>query len=338
MCATWRHGTVSPPSVHCQNQPLTQTSASEKLQATTYPFIAFVALQPRRTPTSSSSSSSRSQQPVLTVLSRHQGKPYPSGTGPTSAQAIIDHLDRQLFPRVNPFLERLRTQQRERERDRQLREEQDRAFQQAARRDKERIEARIAAERAELEAKRKAEEEARAAALRKEQEAAEARRKEELRMTWRRWSRKAIAAPTVAAGGNLRIAIRLATGTRLVQNFAPTTSLTALYAFVDSQMIPSHFGPQDDPETPPEGVETGERAIETRINDLGSAADWWGFQLATAYPRSEIPWKRGVQLGELSVLKGGGQIVVEMLGSPRSSVERSTGGDDDDDYKTESDE
>lgn len=244
---------------------------------------------------------------------------------------------------MNPFLERLRAQQRERERDRQLREEQDRAFQEAARRDKQRIEAKMAEERAEAEARRKAEETAKAAALKKEQEAAEARRKEELRMVWRRWTRKAIVGPTAAAGGNLRIAVRLVTGTRLVQSFAPTTSLTALYAFVDSQLIPSHFEPQDDPVSPPEGVETGEKAIENQIRSAGGAAVWWGFQLVTAYPRSEIPWKRGVQLGELSMLKGGGQIVFEMLGSPRSSVERSTasgsnGDDDDDDYKTESDE
>jgi FAS-associated factor 2 len=294
-----------------------------------------VALQPKRTPSSSSSRprSSGSQQPILTVLSRHQGKPYPSSTGPTSAQTLIDHLDRQLLPRVNPFLERLRAQQREREQDRQLREEQDRAFQEAARRDKERIEAKIAAEKAEAEAKRKAEEAERAAILKKEQEAAEARRREELRMVWRCWTRKAVADPVIAAGGgDFRIAIRLATGARVVQSFAWTTSLTALYAFVDSQLIPSHFEPKDDPVTPPEGTETnGERAIEKQIVAAGGAAGWWGFQLATAYPRSEIPWKRNVQLGELSMLKGGGQVVVEMLGSSRSSAE-------DDGYKTESDE
>ncbi|KXN82918.1 UBX domain-containing protein 10 [Leucoagaricus sp. SymC.cos] len=318
-------------------------NASEKLQATTYPFIAFVALQPRRTPPSSSSRLSNSQQPVLTVLSRHQGRPYPSGTGPTSTQAILDHLDRQLLPRVSPFLERLRAEQRERERDRRLREEQDRAFQEAARRDKERIEARIAVERAEAEAKRRTEEEARATAIKREQEIAAAKRREELRMNWRRWTRKTIAEPLSKTNGSLRIAIRLTTGTRLVQSFAPATSLTALYAYVDSQLIPSHFEPHDDPSTPPEDSATGEQAIEAQIHATGSAADWWGFQLATAYPRSEIPWKSGVQLGDLSVLKGGGQVVVEMLGSPHSSTERNngrgSGGDsDDDDYKTESDE
>lgn len=318
-------------------------SASEKLQATTYPFIAFVALQPRRSPNSSSSArSSNSQQPVLTVLSRHQGKPYPSGTGPTSTQTILDHLDRQLLPRVNPFLERLRGQQRERERDRQLREEQDRAFQEAARRDKQRIEAKMAAERAEAEAKRRAEEETKAAALQKQQQEAELKLKEELRMNWRRWTRKAVVGPIVAAGGNFRIAIRLTTGSRIVQGFAPTTSLTALYAFVDAQLVPPHFEPQDDPDAPPEGADMGEKALESRIRAVGSAADWWGFQLVTAYPRSEIPWKRNAQLGELPMLKGGGQIVVEMLGSPRSSVERNVGGSDEggdsDDYKTESDE
>lgn len=244
---------------------------------------------------------------------------------------------------MTPFLERLRGQQREREHDRQLREEQDRAFQQAARRDKERIEAKMAAERAEAEARRRAEEEAKAAELRKQQEEIEARRKEELRMNWRRWTRKAVVGPIIAAGGNFRLAIRLTNGSRIVQGFAPTTSLTALYAFVDSQLIPSHLEPQEDPQTPPEGTDVGEKALESRIQAVGSAAEWWGFQLVTAYPRSEIPWKRNTELGELPMLKGGGQIVLEMLGSPRSSVERNEGGggddnDDSDDYKTESDE
>jgi len=315
-------------------------TASEKLQATTYPFIAFIAMQPRRTPTSSRSSSS-SQQPVLTVLSRHQGKPYPPGTGPTSAQAILDHLDRQLLPRVQPHLERLQNEQREREQERQLREEQDRAFQQAAKRDKERIEAKIATGRAEAEARWKADEEARAAAA-KEKEVAEAKRKEQLRMNWRRWTRRNVVSPLVGAGGNLRFAIRLATGARLVQSFASTASLTSLYAYVDAQLVPSHFSPEDDPSIVPEGSETGEKAIEDKIQGTGGT-EWWGFRLVTVYPRMEIPWERDVQLGDLAVLKGGGQIVVEMSGDSRSSIECSTsvkdGVDDDSDgYKTESDE
>jgi len=316
-------------------------TASEKLQATTYPFIAFIAMQPRRTPTSSRSSSS-SQQPVLTVLSRHQGKPYPPGTGPTSAQAILDHLDRQLLPRVQPHLERLQNEQREREQERQLREEQDRAFQQAAKRDKERIEAKIATGRAEAEARWKADEEARAAAAKKEKEVAEAKRKEQLRMNWRRWTRRNVVSPLVGAGGNLRFAIRLATGARLVQSFASTASLTSLYAYVDAQLVPSHFSPEDDPSIVPEGSETGEKAIEDKIQDTGGT-EWWGFRLVTVYPRMEIPWERDVQLGDLAVLKGGGQIVVEMSGDSRSSIERSTSAkdgvdDDSDGYKTESDE
>ena len=316
-------------------------AASEKLQATTYPFIAFIAMQPRRTPTSSRSTSSP-QQPVLTVLSRHQGKPYPPGAGPTSTQVILDHLDKQLLPRVYPFLEHLRNEQREREHDRQLREEQDRAFQQAAKRDKERIEAKIAAERVETEARQKADEEAKNAAAKKEREIAEAKRKEEVRMNWRRWMRKNVASPLAGTGGNLRLAIRLATGTRLVQSFTSTASLTSLYAYIDAQLVPSHFAPEDDPSTVPEGSETGEKAIEDQIKDV-DGAEWWGFRLATAYPRTEIPWKRDVQLGDLAVLKGGGQIVVEISGNPRSSIEPSMnakGGDDDDDngYKTESDE
>lgn len=243
---------------------------------------------------------------------------------------------------MQPHLESLQNEQRERVQERQLREEQDRAFQQAAKRDKERIEAKIATERAEAEARWKADEEARAAAAKKEKEVAEAKRKEQLRMNWRRWMRKNVASPLAGAGGNLRFAIRLATGARLVQSFASTASLTSLYAYVDAQLVPSHFPPEDDPSIVPEGSESGEKAIEDQIQDT-DGTDWWGFKLVTVYPRMEIPWERNVQLGDLAVLKGGGQIVVEISGDSRSSIERSTsakGGvdDDSDGYKTESDE
>ncbi|KAF7356769.1 UBX domain-containing protein [Mycena venus] len=111
-------------------------SASLKLQATTYPFVAFVALQPKRTPRSANSSTSGT--PTLTVLSRHQGPP----SGPTSPAALAAHLETQLLPRVSPFLAQLRAAQHAAFADRALREEQDRA----ARAKREAEEARVAAE------------------------------------------------------------------------------------------------------------------------------------------------------------------------------------------------
>jgi FAS-associated factor 2 len=153
-------------------------------------------------------------------------------------------------------------------------------------------------------------------ALKQEQEIASAKWKEELQMNWHHWTHKSIVAPLATSNRSLRIAICLAMGMCLVQSFVPTTSLTALYAYVDSQLILLHFELKNNPCTAPEGTEIGEKALESQIHATGSARKWWGFQLATAYPRSksEIPWKQGVHLGDLSMLKGGRQIVVEMLG------------------------
>jgi hypothetical protein len=82
------------------------------------------------------------REAMPTVLSRHQGPSYTppassssstASPAPTSAQALISHLERQPLPRVTPYLNRLLSAQRQRERDRQLREEQDRAFEDATR-------------------------------------------------------------------------------------------------------------------------------------------------------------------------------------------------------------
>ncbi|KAF8954716.1 hypothetical protein BDZ97DRAFT_1927810 [Flammula alnicola] len=312
-------------------------SASEKLQATTYPFVAFLALQPRRNP--SSSSSRNASPPSLTVLSRHQGKSVPS-SGPTSAQTLVDHLERQLLPRVTPFLGRIIAAQRERERDRHLREEQDRAFQNTAKRDKERIEAKMAEERAQLEAKRMAEEEARLASQRRAREAEIARQKESDRMAWRRWTRRAIVntPPGDAGQGSLRIAIRLPSGGRIVQSFAQSASLTSLYALVDAHFIPPQFTAADDPFALPEQSSTGEMALEDHI--LNQAEEYWGFRVASAYPRMEIPWKRGVKLSEIDQLKGGGQVVVELIDGRRRAAEREQieYAEEDDGYHTEDSE
>ncbi|TFK37067.1 hypothetical protein BDQ12DRAFT_221041 [Crucibulum laeve] len=316
-------------------------SAAEKLQATTYPFVAFIALQPRRSP--ASSSSSRPSSPTLTVLSRHQGRCVPA-TGPTSAATLVDHLERQVLPRVKPFLERIRASQRERERDRMLREEQDRAFHDAARRDKQRIEAKMAAERAQIEATRKAEEDALAEQRRRETEAENTKKREATRMDWRRWTRRAVVGPEYSdPKTSLRVAIRLPSGGRVIRSFPPSATLTSLYSFVDAQLIPSHFSPNDDPISPPEGVAGGEEALEQQIVSMSDAADWWGFDVTLAYPRTEIPWKSGIRLSDIQPLKGGGQVVVELRNSVRRSLaDRSpthnTAAQDDDGYDTEDSE
>ena len=307
-------------------------AASERLQATSYPFVAFVALQPRRNPTSSSSSSSRnSSPPSLTVLSRHQGKCIPS-TGPTSAQTLVDHIERQLLPRVTPFLNRLISSHREREHDRHLREEQDRAFQMAAQRDKERIESKMAEEKAAIEAKRLAEEETRLASQRRAREVEIVRVKEKERMDWRRWTRRAIVSnPFETTQGSLRIAIRLPAGGRVIHQFSPSSTLTSLYGFVDSQLIPDQYSASDDPISLPQQRGVGEQALEDHI---GRAKDeYWGFNVVLAYPRMKIPWKAGVKLLDIDQLKGGGQVVVEFINDRLRDKD-----EEDDGYHTEDSE
>ncbi|KJA21729.1 hypothetical protein HYPSUDRAFT_41573 [Hypholoma sublateritium FD-334 SS-4] len=311
-------------------------SAAEKLQATTFPFLAFLALQPTRAPTSPSSSSrSPSSTPTLTVLSRH------SGPAQTAPHALTAHLEAQLLPRVAPFLARLAALQRERTRDRELRAAQDAAFASAAARDKARIDAALAAERAAKEAARAKEEAARRAEREAEREREAAARKAGERVAWRRWTRRAIVdkLPAVGGGGGggggLRVALRLPSGARVVHAFDGSATLTTLYAVVDAALLPSDLPPAEDPLEPPTAppklpqqaqhlsgggqselsTPSALRTLEAHVASTGGAGGgaYWGFRVASAYPRAELRWAPSARLAGVAALRGGGQVVVELL-------------------------
>ncbi|KIJ60721.1 hypothetical protein HYDPIDRAFT_116756 [Hydnomerulius pinastri MD-312] len=302
--------------------------AAQKLQATTYPFVAFLALQPRRNPSTSSSNSS----PILTVLSRHHGPSVPD-SGPTSAQTLVHHLEHQLLPRVNPFLTRYKSQLQERERDRHLREQQDKAFEDSARRDRERVEARIREEQEEagrlrMEEEARRQEEKRTQAERERQESAQA-----MRLQWRRWMRRSIVPPEPRGGNAIRLAIKLPGSGRVVRAFPSVSTLTALYAFADAQTIPLTMQLEGDPERVPEGPEGGLETLENYIQSQTQGPEsWWGFKLALAYPRREIKWIANTTLVEAG-LKNGEQLVMEATNSSYSSTSHPS----DDDYESESD-
>ena len=317
--------------------------ASQKLQATTYPFVAFIALQPRRAPGSSSAPA-----PTMTILSRHQGSSIPSTSAPTAAQTLVTHLNENLLPRVTPFLNTLRAEAAERDRERALRAEQDLAFEAARRKDTDRILQKRAADAAAAEEKRLAAE-ADARAAEEERKAAEARKLwDARRMQWRRWLRRGIVLREPRPGENgrgktMRVGVRLPDGRRLVRFFGENDALTALYAYVDSLLIPPEFVQDADPVSPPEGGKAGEEGVVLDMKTSGRSPDkWWGFKLVLAYPRREIPWEAEKKIGEIEVLKGGGQVVVEFVADEdaksrtksRSSLEQDG---DDDEYHTESD-
>lgn len=231
-----------------------------------------------------------------------------------------------------------------------LRAEQDRAFRDSANRDKERIERKMEEEKRDREAKRAAEEEERRERERWEWETLQRQNREEVRMGWRRWVRRGLKG---GEGKGLRIAIRFPAGSRVVHQFAPDATLTTLYAFVDTRLIPPNLGEAEDPEVSPAGDMVGhsgaqglERAIEKEVLKATTPAEWWGFQVVLAYPREEIAWKAGASacLADLSALRGGGQVVVEMLigaGGRRSGEhegQRVVADEDDDGYSTEDSE
>jgi FAS-associated factor 2 len=353
------------------------TPAAQKLQVTTYPFVAFLALQPRRGTRSAASNTNgtTTNPPTLTILSRHQGRCAPTSTSPTSPTSLTTHLNSQLLPRILPFLERIRNTARERDRDRLLREEQDRAFRDAARRDRERIQGRMEEERRKVEEQSRRKEEAMREVERREVERVEEENKEAARMEWRRWARRIAVEPQANAttsdakgSGVIRLAIRLPGGDRRsIREFSPSDTLTNLYAYVDSQFIPPSLPTSSDPLLPPENdltspEQTPDERIEAQIRAQSSApssgavgegkADiWWGFKLVLAYPRRELAWAPHTALRDIEGLKGGAQIVVEKVGvspkargsstSPRSAAASPTPpakeDEAEDGYDTESD-
>ncbi|KAL6302921.1 hypothetical protein BKA93DRAFT_818229 [Sparassis latifolia] len=320
-------------------------SASQKLQATTYPFVAFIALQARR-----GTASSTSPVPTLTILSRHQGPAIPSTSAPTAAQSLVTHLNEHLLPRVTPFLARVRTQAAEREHERALRAEQDRAFEETRRRDKERVERRLEEEkRSQVEHRLREEAEQRERA---ERERAEERRRayQARRMEWRRYARKALVLREprpgeTGRGKTLRVGLRMPDGRRAVRFFGEGDPLTALYAYVDSLFIPLEFAQDKDPFTAPAGVLPGEAGLVEEVESSRKSKDeWWGFKLVLAYPRKEIVWEPAKRLGDVEALKGGGQVVVEMVSDvgvvngKGKRVQNAENGVDSDGYATEESE
>jgi len=158
-----------------------------------------------------------------------------------------------------------------------------------------------------------------------------------IRMEWRRWARRSLVRPEAAKDtpGASRLAIRLpGGGGRTIRLFSPSDSLTALYAYVDSQLIPPELSPSTDPLTPPLGTPIDEGDIASQS---GNSVEWWGFRLFVAYPRKELVWRAQVRLSDIAELKGGAQIVVERGESHASSRATSPTGGDDDEYDTESD-
>ena len=232
---------------------------------------------------------------------------------------------------MTPFLKRLRDAQAEREAQRKLREEQEQAFALTAEQDRQRIlkkmeEEKRAREEYEMqEMVRLVEEAERKRAMDEREE------RERNRLLWYRYARRCLLKPEpalVAGGDTIRIGVRLPDGSRHVRHFEPADSVTSLYIFVASQLIPTNLSPSDDPMEPPAGFQAGEEGITEEA---------WSFKLALSYPRQELNWAPKMSLSSISALRGGAQVVVESV-SDRSLVPGSVGQPaGDSDYESEED-
>ncbi|KAJ3998837.1 hypothetical protein F5050DRAFT_1886836 [Lentinula boryana] len=283
--------------------------AGMKLGATTYPFVAFIGMQPSRNFASSSGSTSTTasqSNPALTVLSRHLG------ASACASSALITHLRETLLPRVKPYLDRTRAQreavERERTRERELREAQDRAFEETKLRDKERILRKIEEEKAELQRKQAEENQRRVEKELLEQQRVEALEQAEARDRWRTWFRQTL--PVEPTGNEtIRIAVRMPDGRRLMRRFnVYADTLDTLYAFVDTELVSTSVSSSSSPPSS-YSFETLHTILSSHIPKPN---EWWGFILVSAYPREPVPWSPNTLLGDIKALSGG-QLVVEMV-------------------------
>ncbi|GJJ13049.1 hypothetical protein Clacol_007298 [Clathrus columnatus] len=268
--------------------------ASLKLSATTYPFVAFIALQPRLL---SSRSQGTSPPAALTVLSRHPSTTIPP---PLTTAALIEHITATIVPRVRP----LRLQVLAREEERRLREEQDAAFRAAEQADGERIRQR---RREEAEAKERArlEEEARQTADEEE------RHRERRYQLYRQWLsyNLALLKPEPERGKGIRIGVRFPDGRLSIRRFDETSDVEDLYIWTGSILC---------------NIEPSTAIDRKELNDFTPEHS---FCLAATFPRFQVPYAKNQRLTEIDALKGGANLIVEGFRNP----ERVDGESDDDD-------
>ena len=249
-------------------QLLNKTDAvvSQTLLTTTYPSLTFLSLLP--SPVHGSGSSS----PRLTVLTALSGPPSTT----TSTSSLIQTITTSVLPRTATFLARLRREKFSLEEARHLREEQDRAFRDAERKDREK-----------MQVQKQKEEMAQIQRDRAEREEREKVDRIDKRRVWRRYARKHLLMPS---SGSIRIALRTPlSAERNIRQFSPGPSTLPLFVFAETLLIPPSDSPENDPDSPPGGYEPE-----------------WDFRIVTTYPRREIERVKSVGEGEWDAVKSAG--------------------------------
>ena len=176
---------------------------SNALNCSKFPCAVLIAYKPQDTSAA-----------AMSVIARVFGLQPPA--------VFVSHL-RSAITKHSPALERTRTTLSEQQAARDLREEQNSAYERSLAQDRERARQRREAETA----RKRAEEEEQAKARTKEQKA--------LQLTqWREWRAQSISPePGPDAKNVTRISVRMTTGDRVIRKFAGDADMEDLYAFID---------------------------------------------------------------------------------------------------------
>ena len=261
--------------------------ASTILQAATFPFLAFLSLQPSA-PSRLIGSHNSTSHSRMTVFSRFEGLQQ------TTINSLRQHIVETLLPRLGPFLNRLKAQKRDRDMQRLLREDQDRAYAEAGKRDLERVRAK----EAEIKASRDAEE------GKKNKELARLREGRN-REAWRKNTAASFGAE--AADGT-RIVIRLPDGKRLMRRFGANEQAKRMWHFVECEAHGFPI-PSSSSRTKPPSTSTMDPGYQPHLS----------FSLATTFPRrklqlQDVDGKTIVQLVDEGLLdKQAANLIVEGL-------------------------
>lgn len=168
--------------------------------------------------------------------------------------------------------------------ERELRAEQDRAYQEASRRDAERITQKREEERQKALAAQR---------LREEQEQKALRQRKQ--QAWQKWAlHNLVPQEPPTSQEAVRLSFRLPSGKTLVRRFSPHDTVEAAFAFVESAS----------------SVEEGSNGIHQKPSGYDHV---YGFSLVTGYPRKriEFPQMSSAQLKDVDGLAQGASLIVE---------------------------
>jgi len=221
------------------------------LQCTKFPFAALICY------------TTESGPPGMTVVMR--------AVGPMSASELVAKLGTAMTAHQAP-LRVAQAQRAEHQAARNLRQEQDSAYERSLAQDRERAR------------RRREEQEAQARAEKEAQERAEA---QELRKTnleqWKRWRAQSLPSePGPDVSDTIRVSIRLPSGERVIRKFRTDADLEEVYAFVECYEI----------------LRSNEDLSTSEVNEPANFEHAYGFQLVSPMPRTVYDVEKGGSIGD----------------------------------------